>query len=41
MATSKTKKSLQFTRLFTKENLSPFDQFDYDYRDSVIKNPKN
>ena len=39
MATSKTKKSLQFTRLFTKENLSPFDQFDYDYRDSVIKNP--
>ena len=39
MATPKTKKGLQFTRLFTKENVSPFDQFDYDYRDSVIKNP--
>ena len=37
--TPKTKKGLQFTRLFTKENVSPFDQFDYDYRDSVIKNP--
>ena len=39
MATPKTKKGLQFNRLFTKENVSPFDQFDYDYRDSVIKNP--
>ena len=39
MATPKTKKGLKFTRLFTKENVSPFDQFDYDYRDSVIKNP--
>ena len=39
MATTKTKKGLKFTRLFTKENVSPFDQFDYDYRDSVIKNP--
>ena len=39
MAAPKTKKGLQFTRLFTKENVSPFDQFDYDYRDSVIKNP--
>ena len=37
--TTKTKKGLKFTRLFTKENVSPFDQFDYDYRDSVIKNP--
>ena len=37
--TPKTKKGLKFTRLFTKENVSPFDQFDYDYRDSVIKNP--
>ena len=37
--TPKTKKGLQFTRLFTKENVSPFDQFEYDYRDSVIKNP--
>ena len=39
MATTKTKKGLKFTRLFTKENVSPYDQFDYDYRDSVIKNP--
>lgn len=37
--TPKTKKGLQFTRLFTKEHVSPFDQFEYDYRDSVIKNP--
>ena len=39
MATTKTKKGLAFSRLFTKENVSPFDQFEYDYRDSVIKNP--
>ena len=43
MATSKTKttakKGLEFSRRFTKDNVSPFDQFDYDYRDSVIKNP--
>jgi ribonucleoside-diphosphate reductase alpha chain len=39
MATPKTKKGLEFSRLFTKENVSPFDQFEYDYRDSVIKNP--
>ncbi len=39
MAVPKTKKGLAFSRLFTKENVSPFDQFEYDYRDSVIKNP--
>jgi len=39
MATTKTKKGLEFSRRFTKENVSPFDQFEYDYRDSVIKNP--
>jgi len=43
MATSKTKttakKGLEFSRRFTKDNVSPFNQFDYDYRDSVIKNP--
>ena len=39
MATPKTKKGLEFSRRFTKENLSPFDQFEYDYRDSIIKNP--
>jgi ribonucleoside-diphosphate reductase alpha chain len=37
--TPKTKKGLQFERRFTKDNVSPFDQFEYDYRDSVIKNP--
>ena len=43
MANSKTKtaakKGLEFSRRFTKDNVSPFDQFEYDYRDSVIKNP--
>ncbi len=43
MANPKTKttakKGLAFSRGFTKDNVSPFDQFDYDYRDSVIKNP--
>ncbi len=39
MATSTTKKGLQFGRRFTKEGVSPFDLFEYDYRDSVIKNP--
>jgi len=39
MATPKTKKGLEFSRRFTKENVSPFDQFEYDYRDSIIKNP--
>ena len=43
MANPKTKttakKGLEFSRRFTKDNVSPYDQFDYDYRDSVIKNP--
>ena len=30
---------LQFERRFTKEGVSPFDQFEYDYRTSVIRNP--
>ncbi len=30
---------LQFSRRFTKEGISPFDQFEYDYRTSIIKNP--
>lgn len=38
MATQ-TKKGLQFSRLFTKEGIAPYDMFEYDYRDSVIKNP--
>jgi len=30
---------LSFTRQFTKEGVSPYDMFEYDYRTSVIKNP--
>ena len=32
-------KGLVFSRKFTKEGLSPYDMFEYDYRISVIKNP--
>ncbi len=32
-------KALGFTRQFTKEGMSPYDMFEYDYRTSVIKNP--
>ncbi len=41
MATKKQspQKGLQFSRQFTKEGVSPFDMFEYDYRTSVIKNP--
>src|SRR5215472_17824355 len=40
MATKKpTTKGLQFNRRFTKENINVFDQFEYDYRSSVIRNP--
>ena len=34
-----TKTGLQFSRRFTKEGVSPFDLFEYDYRTSIIKNP--
>ncbi len=30
---------LQFSRQFTKDGVSPYDMFEYDYRTSVIKNP--
>ncbi len=30
---------LQFTRRFTKDGVNVFDQFEYDYRTSVIRNP--
>lgn len=33
------KQGLQFQRKFTRENTSVFDQFEYDYRSSVIRNP--
>src|SRR4051812_31710429 len=32
-------KGLQFSRRFTREGVNVFDQFEYDYRDSIIKNP--
>ncbi len=32
-------KGLQFTRRFTQENVNVFEQFEYDYRTSVIRNP--
>jgi len=32
-------KALRFSRQFTKEGVSPYDMFEYDYRTSVIKNP--
>jgi ribonucleoside-diphosphate reductase alpha chain len=34
-----TKKGLTFTRKFTREDINVFDQFEYDYRTSVIRNP--
>jgi len=39
MASPKSNKGLQFSRRFTKEGVSTFDLFEYDYRTSVIKNP--
>jgi ribonucleoside-diphosphate reductase alpha chain len=39
MPSSSTPKGLQFQRRFTKEGVSPFDMFEYDYRTSVIRNP--
>ncbi|MCZ2222358.1 MAG: vitamin B12-dependent ribonucleotide reductase [Chitinophagales bacterium] len=39
MANNKNTQRLQFSRRFTKEGVSPFDLFEYDYRTSIIKNP--
>lgn len=39
MAKKQANKGLQFTRRFTKEGVNVFDQFEYDYRTSVIRNP--
>ena len=33
------KGGLQFTRRFTREDINVYDQFEYDYRTSVIRNP--
>ena len=38
-AKKQTKKALSFQRQFTKQSVSPYDMFEYDYRTSVIKNP--
>jgi len=35
----KKQKGLQFSRRFTREGVNVFDQFEYDYRTSVIRNP--
>src|SRR5258708_38741152 len=34
-----TPKGLRFKRYYTKEGVSPFDQFKYELRNSVIRNP--
>ncbi|MFN4006183.1 MAG: vitamin B12-dependent ribonucleotide reductase [Chitinophagaceae bacterium] len=39
MAKKQAQPALQFSRRFTKDGVSPFDLFEYDYRTSVIKNP--
>ncbi|HEX2608968.1 MAG TPA: vitamin B12-dependent ribonucleotide reductase, partial [Flavisolibacter sp.] len=36
---SATQKGLKFQRKYTKEEVNVFDQFEYDYRTSVIRNP--
>ena len=36
---SSRKAGLQFPRRFTKEDVNVFDQFEYDYRTSIIRNP--
>ncbi len=35
-----TKSGLKFNRVFTREGISPFDQFDYEIRSSIIRNPE-
>lgn len=37
--TQSTQTGLVFSRKFTKDNISPHDMFEYDYRASLIKNP--
>jgi ribonucleoside-diphosphate reductase alpha chain len=39
MPSKKQSKGLQFNRRFTREGVSVFDLFEYDYRTSVIRNP--
>ena len=37
--TATTKQGLCFNRQYTRDGVSPYDQFEYDYRTSVIRNP--
>lgn len=39
MAKQQAQKGLPFNRRFTRDGVSPFDLFEYDYRTSVIRNP--
>ena len=39
MAKQQSKKGLQFERRFTRDGVSSFDLFEYDYRTSIIRNP--
>jgi ribonucleoside-diphosphate reductase alpha chain len=39
MTKKQSPKGLQFSRRFTRDDISVFDQFEYDYRSSVIRNP--
>lgn len=39
MPNQRSNKGLQFSRRFTKEGVTPFDMFEYDYRTSIIRNP--
>src|SRR5947199_3349804 len=39
MSKQQSKKGLRFERRFTKEGVSPFDLFEYDFRTSIIRNP--
>ena len=39
MSKQQSRKGLRFERRFTKEGVSPFDLFEYDYRTSIIRNP--
>ncbi len=40
MIKSSSEKGLQFARHFTKDGVSPFDLFEYDYRTSLIRDTK-
>lgn len=39
MASKKTPAGLSFSRQFTREGVSPYEMFEYDYRTSIIKDP--